>query len=793
MDYSPDEQPDADGRITPEHVSYLVESSGISPELIRSEGARTVLTVEEFVATYGFNEKQWAGPGLMLPRHKVGSPAPHDYTYRPDDPWGSLRYLTAKGSPNCLDVPKAAQSDIDDPNVALMITEGWKKALAYLSRGGRCAISLSGVWAWRGTNSKGGKVALPDWDSVALNGREVYLGFDSDAWRKPSVKQALVRLTRFLESKGARVFWIELEDAPDGSKVGLDDFLLTHTLDDLEERAIPAPSDLKPVVLPYDPDVSEQTSLAVQALVETGQVFTKGGRIIEIEEAWDGTNELVVLGDHGMKILLSEVVDCQKWVTLTGPRNTQTTQLSAIAPPLDFAKDVLSQASQFPRLQKVMKTPFFSQSGQLVREPGYDVETGIFLDLEGRCNVPTDPTAEDLRAAVAIWDEGMQGFPFDSPGSRANAFALALEPFVRAMIGGPTPVYFVEAPDPGSGKGKLASLMLRPTQRGALPQRPEPTNKEEWDKIITTALLNASSVFFIDNVKLALTSGALASATTSDAYVGRILGSNKDVRERITWTWVFTGNNPVVDSDIARRIVNIRIVPRVEDPSTRTFKIPNLEGWAADNIEALTDALLTMVQSWVRAGMKRDHSQRLGSYEEWSGVMGGILAHAGIEGFLTNRTNFATVANTDQLAWKAFVSAWWEEFGADTKDTRELFQLASDREIELPIYGKDDRARKQSFGTKLGHQKDRVFNEKLVTFEGTGKGGVKKWRLAPLGKVEEGGPVDLGGPSGHVLSKTENECMDPNTSTQVHRSTLPADRPRETPFDRATATDRAAD
>ena len=43
-----------------------------------------------------------------------------------------------------------------------------------------CCIDLLGVWSWRGTNSDGGIAALPDWDYIALNGREVYIVFDSD-------------------------------------------------------------------------------------------------------------------------------------------------------------------------------------------------------------------------------------------------------------------------------------------------------------------------------------------------------------------------------------------------------------------------------------------------------------------------------------------------------------------------------------------------------------------------------------------------------------------------------------
>jgi hypothetical protein len=62
-------------------------------------------------------------------------------------------------------------------------------------------VSLLGVWNWRGTNERGGKMALPEWELIALNDRQVYIVFDSDVMLKPQVHVALVRLKHFLEVK----------------------------------------------------------------------------------------------------------------------------------------------------------------------------------------------------------------------------------------------------------------------------------------------------------------------------------------------------------------------------------------------------------------------------------------------------------------------------------------------------------------------------------------------------------------------------------------------------------------
>lgn len=86
-------------------------------------------------------------------------------------------------------------------------------------------MALIGVWAWRGTNEWGGKTALPDWDSIALDSRDVLIVFDSDVMSKVSVSQALVRLRKFLDQRGARVQLVYLSPGDGDTKVGLDDFL----------------------------------------------------------------------------------------------------------------------------------------------------------------------------------------------------------------------------------------------------------------------------------------------------------------------------------------------------------------------------------------------------------------------------------------------------------------------------------------------------------------------------------------------------------------------------------------
>lgn len=184
------------------HRVMLEQESSITPEVIEARGYRTVETKAE-LERLGFGRAQRNVPGLLFPIHGPGGEISL-YQVRPDEPriknGRPVKYETPGGSRMALDVHPFARKKLGDPSVPLFITEGIKKGDALVSRG-LCAIALIGVWNWRGTNEYGGKTALPEWEYVALNDREVYIMFDSDVMLKPEVYAALVRLKPFLESR----------------------------------------------------------------------------------------------------------------------------------------------------------------------------------------------------------------------------------------------------------------------------------------------------------------------------------------------------------------------------------------------------------------------------------------------------------------------------------------------------------------------------------------------------------------------------------------------------------------
>jgi hypothetical protein len=201
--------------------------------VILERGYRSLLGQAE-LQKLGFSPAQQRAPGILVPLWGVdGQEAGHQF--RPDNPRSDprgrpVKYESPRGAANHLDCPPRCQKTLGDPQVPLWITEGSKKADALASKGAT-VISLTGVWGFKGKNEQGGTTFLADWDYVSLKDRTVYLAFDSDAAIKDLVRQALEHLAEHLRRKGARVLVIRLPQ-PGEEKVGIDDYLLEHSLED---------------------------------------------------------------------------------------------------------------------------------------------------------------------------------------------------------------------------------------------------------------------------------------------------------------------------------------------------------------------------------------------------------------------------------------------------------------------------------------------------------------------------------------------------------------------------------
>src|SRR5207244_1096625 len=68
-------------------------------------------------------------------------------------------------------------------------------------------------------------------DGIAFADRDVGLIPDSDVWTRPDLQKAVYAFGMDLQKRGAKVF-VHLIPQPGKEKVGFDDYLLTHAIED---------------------------------------------------------------------------------------------------------------------------------------------------------------------------------------------------------------------------------------------------------------------------------------------------------------------------------------------------------------------------------------------------------------------------------------------------------------------------------------------------------------------------------------------------------------------------------
>lgn len=213
-----------------------LESSCIGPEHAAARGYRTLYGSDEDLAELrDLRIPRWmwreatAFPGLLIPEYRATGEL-IGYQWKPAVPQRNaegknVKYTSQTGTPNHIDIPPLVAADVRDPKKALWITEGVKKADSLASLG-KAVVTLTGVFNWR---SKLG--TLGDWEDIPLKGRTVVVCFDADAREKRTVLLAMVRLGRWLTSKGAADVrylitpdQVAQEDGPPVPVKGVDDY-----------------------------------------------------------------------------------------------------------------------------------------------------------------------------------------------------------------------------------------------------------------------------------------------------------------------------------------------------------------------------------------------------------------------------------------------------------------------------------------------------------------------------------------------------------------------------------------
>jgi len=198
----------------------LYDESAIDPGVARERGYYTARRRSEVPETFQDYQRR---VGLVVPMFSPDGETV-GYQIRPDRPRkGGPKYETPEGISPIVDVHPRMREEVRHGDGPLLVTEGGKTGDAATSQGIPTVV-LAGVWMWCVPKVKPYRLKSC-FDYIRLEGREVFVAFDSDCMSKAEVQDALAALVAALEERGAAVKVIYLPDAGDGSKQGIDDYL----------------------------------------------------------------------------------------------------------------------------------------------------------------------------------------------------------------------------------------------------------------------------------------------------------------------------------------------------------------------------------------------------------------------------------------------------------------------------------------------------------------------------------------------------------------------------------------
>ncbi|WP_292052721.1 MULTISPECIES: hypothetical protein [unclassified Brevundimonas] len=374
-----------------------------------------------------------------------------------------------------------------------------------------------------------------------------------------------------------------------------------------------------------------------------------------------------VINNQTLYVLLCELFEWQiknhkgDWVTCN--------------PPLRIVNALLHNQDRkhLKTLKGIANQPYL-HNRSFVTTAGFNAETGIyaafddsdFLDL---INV----TEEDARFRLMQLKAELAEFEFETPADLSAALVAILTAVLRTGL--PlAPAFNINATVSGSGKSFLAKIIAL----FATPLPPYvtsyPTKAEEASKLILAMLLEKPPVVLFDDMQTDWKPfGAINKALTSPTTTERVLGSSRTATASTNSLFLGTGNNVVPIKDMRRRVVTIRLAPKSDAASLRTFEHDPYKQVARYR-NAFVSFALSIIQAYLLHGKRDETITPIGSYEEWSELCREPLIWLGEPDPASSLINQVT-DNTDNEALGVFLQEWRKFYIEKSVTVRELISV----------------------------------------------------------------------------------------------------------------------
>jgi hypothetical protein len=243
------------------------------------------------------------------------------------------------------------------------------------------------------------------------------------------------------------------------------------------------------------------------------------------------------------------------------------------------------------------------------------------------------------------------------------------------------PAFNITATSSGSGKSYLAdivSLFAGPDE----PQRVSyPSTADEAGKLIVSALMQKPAVLLFDDMQTNWKSlGPLNRALTSSTTTERLLKTNRTATVPTKVLILGNGNNIEPERDLRRRVVSVRLAPRNETPSLRSFQRDPVAEVRKHRARAVGCAL-NIIGAYRAAAEPVTGVHTIGTYEEWSRLCRYPLIWLGLPDPAQSLIDQVS-HDPERESLAEFLQVWHRYFGSRSITTRKLIAKA-EQESEL--------------------------------------------------------------------------------------------------------------
>ena len=375
-----------------------------------------------------------------------------------------------------------------------------------------------------------------------------------------------------------------------------------------------------------------------------------------------------VINNQTLYVLLCELFEWQiknhkgDWVTCNPPQRIVNALLHN------------QDRKHLKTLKGIAHHPYLDNDRKLVTTSGFNPDTGIYASFDtARFQKLLEVTVEDAKRCLMQLKAELAEFEFEKPEDLSAALAAILTAVLRPGL--PlAPAFNINATVSGSGKSYLAKIIAL----FATPLPPYvtsyPTKAEEANKVILAMLLEKPPVILFDDMQTDWKPfGAINKALTSPTTTERVLGSSRTATASTNSLFLGTGNNVVPIKDMRRRVVTIRLAPKSDAASLRTFEHDPYKQVARYR-NAFVGFALTIVQAFLRHGKRDQTITPIGSYEEWSELCREPLIWLG-EPDPASSLISQVKDNTDNEALGVFLQEWRKFYIEKSVTVRELISV----------------------------------------------------------------------------------------------------------------------